>query len=71
MEKHLRRKVAMKIAKQGKNLDPEDLAMCRKIQQKLVRKDSVTSTMLMDADLPDSQEELDYLIAALYPPSKK
>ena len=71
MEKRLRRKVARKIAKEGKIMDDDDLLMCRKIQKNLVKKDRHTSTILADADLPNSQEALDYLSSALSPPTKK
>ena len=71
MEKRLRRKVARKIAKEGKTMDEDDLLMCRKIQKNLVNKDRHTSTILSDADLPDSQEALDYLSSALSPPTTK
>ena len=37
----------------------------------LISKDKVTSTALKDADLPNSQEALDYLKVVVSPPSKK
>ena len=71
MNKRVRTRVAKKIANERKSMKVCDLQMYKKIQKKLISKDVHTSTALSDADLPQSQDALEYLKAITSPPNEK